>query len=186
MAKFPQSLTLNTSRCHLRIVSREDAPHTMAASRYPGFNDGMLWEPPQSEEELLPHYLDSLKAWDSDRAYGFTIEDKDGKFIGRCAIRREQTEGIWNLGFWTHPEQQGQGYMTEAVAALLHFGFTRLGAAQIIANHALWNKASERVLQKNGLRFLRFLQFGFFKNGQWVEENQHGITLDEWQMRQTS
>jgi RimJ/RimL family protein N-acetyltransferase len=36
-----------------------------------------------------------------------------------------------------HPEQQGKGYMTESVKAILELGFTTLGAERIEAFHAL-------------------------------------------------
>jgi RimJ/RimL family protein N-acetyltransferase len=42
--------------------------------------------------------------------------------------------------------------MTEAA---IEFGFETLGAARIESSYALWNKASQRRLEKIGLRIVR-------------------------------
>ena len=47
------------------------------------------------------------------------------------SIRKEKEEDVWNIGFWTHPSQQGKGYMSEAVEALIRFGFEQLNDRQL-------------------------------------------------------
>lgn len=179
--KFPTSKTLITPRCRLRYITKDDIPHIFKASQYPGFTDGMLWEPPLHEDDLIPHYESNLKAWAEDLAYCFTIEINDSaEFIGRIAIRKKEGNGLWDLGFWTHPEKQKKGYMSEAVQAVVGFGFQELRALRIVACHARWNKQSERVLKKNGMTFIEHIPEGFKKKGKWIDENMLGITLDEW------
>jgi len=70
--------------------------------------------------------------------------------------------------------------MTEALKGVLKFGFEELSAVKIEACHALWNKASEKVLKRNGMMFERYLEQGFKKNGQWVEENLLVINREKW------
>jgi ribosomal-protein-alanine N-acetyltransferase len=177
---LPKSLTLETPRLRLRIPALDDLPFVFSASRQPGFTDGMLWEPPQDESELIAPYQRGIKAWEEGTSYGFTIEDKiSGTFLGRISIRKTDQVDLWDIGFWTHPEQQGQGYMSEAVGAIIHFGFERLNAREIQACHALWNKASARVLEKNGMRFVRYIEKGFKKRGEWVAENLLAVSRDD-------
>jgi len=95
-------------------------------------------------------------------------------------IRSEETPGEWEIGFWTHPKFQSKGYMSEAIVLILDFGFTQLKASRIQACYALWNKASEAVLQKNSFEFIKYLPEGFFKDGKWVEENLVAISRDKW------
>ncbi len=71
--------------------------------------------------------------------------------------------------------------MSEVLTAIIHLGFGSLGATRIEACHALWNKASERILCKAGLRLIRHVPKGFKKNGEWVEENLLSITRMEWE-----
>ena len=144
----------------------------------------MHWEPPEKEEELLKPYENNVNAWAEDRAYCFTIENKATKaFIGRVSIRKQEEECTWDLGFWTHPEQQGNGYMTEVVRGIIDFGFGELKALKVVACHTTWNQASERVLRNNGMSFIRFIPEAFKKNGKWMEENLQGITVEEWKTK---
>ena len=183
--RFPREFTLETSRCRLRHVSEADMPHIFSATRVAGFNDGMRWDPPQDESELLTPYRQALQSWAEDRAYGFTIEEKStGRFIGRLSIRREAELDVWNIGFWTHPREQSHGYMSEAAQRIVDFGFKELGAVRIEARHAVWNRPSERVLRKLGMTLLENLPHGFQKRGRWVEENRLGITRSEWKSQQ--
>lgn len=96
---------IQTNRCVLRKVSREDIPHVFSASRVKGFTDGMLWEPPEYESDLVETFERSIARWEKGTDYSFTIEDKLSKsFIGRISIRKEDTEeNLWDVGFWTHP-----------------------------------------------------------------------------------
>ncbi len=143
----------------------------------------MLWEPPQSEQELYEPLQKNLQAWDSGLAYTFTIECANtGVFIGRISIRKNEARRVWNIGFWTHPEHQCKGYMTEAAKAILEFGFSVLGVERIEAYHALWNKGSEKVLTKIGMKFVDYIEQGFQKNGKWVEENLLAIEKEDWKV----
>lgn len=145
----------------------------------------MLWDPPNSEYELVAPYENNVKAWAEDSAYCFTIETKEPlAFVGRISIRKKEEKNLWDLGFWTHPKRQGKGYMSEAVQAVIGFGFLELQASRIVACHALWNKPSERVLKKSGMTFIKHIPEGYKKNGKWIEENLLGITRNEWNERE--
>lgn len=183
--KFPTSLVLTSDRCRLRYISRGDIPHIYAAAQYPGFTDGMMWEPPEAEEDLIPFHESNEKAWAEDSAYTFSIEhEQSGDFIGRISIRKQAEPQLWDLGFWTHPRHQEQGYMSEAVGRLLAFGFQQIGAQRIIATCAKWNKASRRVMEKNGMKFIRHTANEYEKNGQWISTDLLAITRSEWQQLQ--
>lgn len=167
----------------LRRISCDDIPFVFSASRHPGFCDGMRWSPPVTQEELLAPYEKNLSAWEAGTAYTFTIERKDtSALIGRIAIRCQEGN-CWNLGFWTHPDYQRLGYMTEAATAVLAFGFETLTARQIEAAHATWNIASRRVLQKIGMSFVRHVPQGFQKDGRWIAEDLLAISAVEWRKR---
>jgi ribosomal-protein-alanine N-acetyltransferase len=173
---------IQTNRCLLRIVSKEDIPHVFSASRVKGFTDGMLWEPPERESELEEAFERSIKRWEMGTAYSFTIEDKLSKsFIGRISIRKEDTEeNLWDIGFWTHPVHQNKGYMSEVLPPVIDFGFAQLNAENVQACHAKWNKASQAVLENAGMKFVRSNPEGFKKRGQWVEENILSISKSDW------
>ncbi len=100
--------------------------------------------------------------------------------VGIISIRKTDVEKVWDIGYWTHPALQGRGYMKEAARAVLDFGFERLEAVSIVAQYALWNIASERVLRALGMEFVEYLEKGFEKNGAWVKENKMGMSRVAW------
>ena len=180
---IPTTTIIETRRCALQRISRDDIPFVFSASRHAGFCDGMRWSPPATEQELLVPHEKNVAAWEAGTAYTFTIKLKDATMpVGRIAIRC-QGAGCWDLGFWTHPDYQGQGYMTEAAAAVLEFGFSTLSASKIEAAHAIWNMASRRVLMKIGMRLARHVPQGFQKDGKWIAEDVLAITATEWEKR---
>ena len=182
-----KSIVLESKNLRLRFPALEDLPFIFSATRTSGFNDGMLWDPPKSEEELIIPYHNGIKAWEEGKDFAFTIENNlTSDFLGRISIRKTKLDDRWNIGFWTHPDHQGKGIMTEAVQLILKFGFEQLEAKTIESCHALWNKASEKVLIRNGLKFEFYLEKGFMKKGKWVEEHLLSISRDEWLASQSS
>jgi [ribosomal protein S5]-alanine N-acetyltransferase len=116
---IPLDFTINTARSLLRCPSAADIPDIFLATRFAGFNDGMQWEPPDSIEELDQPLRDNLADWVAGTTYCLTIADPTtDRLIGRIGIRRTdagnpsryERANVWNLGFWTHPKYQGQGY----------------------------------------------------------------------------
>ena len=74
---LPINTIIETSRCKLRSTKKKDIPFIFSATRYKGFNDGMLWDAPKNEAELIATYEDGVtKAWYERQSYGFTICDK--------------------------------------------------------------------------------------------------------------
>jgi [ribosomal protein S5]-alanine N-acetyltransferase len=180
-SSIAKTFFIETERCLLRAPSQEDIPHIFSATRFTGFNDGMRWEAPATIEELNQPLQNNLLTWENGTAYTFTIVERHSQaFLGRICIRKDsQMKDVWNVGFWIHPTHQGQGYMTEAAQAVLKFGFTQLNAIRIEAGYVLWNKGSQRVLEKIGMKFLEYKPQGFQKQGQWVETNEMAITKEE-------
>ena len=178
---IPIDYTIKTKSYLLRCPNKEDIPRVFSASQHKGFNDGMLWDAPQDPSELLKPLENNIKAWKEGLGYSFTIcLQNSTQLLGRISIRKTDIENRWNVGFWTHPETQGKGLMTECLAAIVKFGFTKLDAITIEANHALWNHASRRVLEKNGFQLEKFIEKGFQKNGKWVSENRLILEYESW------
>ena len=174
-------IILKTDRCQLRQIKKEDIPFIFSATRYKGFNDGLLWDAPENETELIEGYEERVtKTWNEGKSYSFIICSKENnKALGGISISKD-SDRVWTTGFWLHPQEQGKGYMTESVRAILRLGFEVLGAEKIESFHAVWNHKSEKVLKKVGMQFVKYIPQGFMKKGQWVEENKLGITKEEW------
>ena len=62
-----------------------------------------------------------------------------------------------DLGFAFLPAYWGKGYAYEAAVAVLNFAKTDLGLERILATTRLDNVPSQKLLEKLGLRFERFI-----------------------------
>ncbi|MEL7122269.1 MAG: GNAT family protein [Bacteroidota bacterium] len=179
---LPLDLVLTTQNYRLRKTDETDIEFAFAASRFPGFNDGMQWDPPKAIAEMIALAQRNHKRWLDGYEFTFTIETvtKPYERLGRISIRKTDSTDIWNVGFWTHPNHHGKGIMTEALGKVIELGFTELDAIEVTSDYAIWNKASERVMVKNGLQLVEFMEKGFKKKGEWVAKNKYGIKRSEW------
>lgn len=159
---------LTTERCVLRKLSKDDADHVWSAAHTPGFTDGMTWDPPKHIDEVHAFTEKMLAEWDEGSRYVFTVETKDGAFVGRIEVHHDPAlpGKTWGLGYWIHPTRQGNGYATEASKEIIRFAFEDLDADSIVSSHADWNEASGKVLRKIGMKHTGFSDDRVFKHGQ--------------------
>lgn len=159
-----------TTRCRLRFPDEADIPHIWSASQTPGFNDGLAWKSPANISEIEAPLRKAQESWFSGDEYSWTIKLlANHDFIDWISIRKESEDREWSIGGWVHPANQGQGFATECVAAVLEFGFSRLGARVITAAHAAWNTASGHVLRRIGMEHVRTKPGKVEKNDEWFE-----------------
>lgn len=176
---------LRTDRLLLRARVFDDNAFVFEATRHPGFNDGMPWDPPLTIKEIEEKYYSIMTKWIDGEAYSFVIMDRKTDYrLGMVSIRKTGIPDAWDIGYWVHPENQRQGIMKEAAAEILKFGFERLGATSIQAKYAVWNIGSEKILKHIGMRQVEYLEKGFEKNGEWVKENRMEIRVEEWRSSQ--
>ena len=93
----------------------------------------------------------------------YVVEKSTLSPVGRASIRKGSRAGVWTFGYWVHPDYWGSGFAVEAARALIEFGFSHLGAAEITVGHAIWNHQSRRVVEKLSMRFVRENPCGFVK-----------------------
>lgn len=89
-----------------------------------------------------------LAAVAGEAVFAVTLE---GALIGVCGIdRREDTPEI---GYWLGVSYWGKGFATEAVRALIDYGFADLAHEALQAGALVSNPASRRVLEKCGFQW---------------------------------
>lgn len=146
---------LQTARCKLRRVSRDDVPHIWSASQHPGFTDGMTWEPPSDPSEIQLFINEAEEAWYRGDRFIWAVESlEDGSFIGlvETCLDPDLPGRTWGLGYWIHPMHWKKGYATESAQEVLRYTFNMLHADSVVSSHADWNSASGNVLRKIGMR----------------------------------
>jgi len=147
---------LETPRLVLREITPDDAHAILSIRgdiRVSRLNSG---QPMQSLDQALDLIETGRQAFADQRRidWGITLKDQPALgVIGRCGfnyiLQRDRRASIgYDLAF----AQWGNGIMTEAVRAMITFGFERLDLNRIEADAAAENIGSIRVLEKVGFK----------------------------------
>lgn len=85
--------------------------------------------------------------------YAVEIKPENHELVGYVGLKGIDYEhGEAELSFWLDRLQHGKGYVTEAAACLVSFGFQSLQLNRICAYHMSRNPASGKVLTKLGFQ----------------------------------
>ena len=116
--------------------------------------------------------------------YGFGIF-VGGSFAGEInvnSIHRGAHQSAY-VGYWIDRNLAGQGYMPEAVVAVLQFCFEQLLLHRVQISIIPRNTSSRRVVEKLAIRdegiAVRYLEI----NGVWEDHVRYAITSEEWAER---
>ena len=135
------------------------------------------WEPTWSVDALSRaafrrRLRQTALEWHEDGGYGFLIFRRDDDAllggVNLSNIRRGVAQSA-NLGYWIGEAYARQGYMTEALQALVLFVFDRLGLHRIEAACLPHNAASRALLLKVGFREEGYARQYLRINGSWQD-----------------
>ncbi|ABN58417.1 MULTISPECIES: GNAT family N-acetyltransferase [Methanoculleus] len=115
-------------------------------------------------------------------AFAVTLA-RDEVLIGGARLRIETAHARGELGFWVAKSCWGKGYATEAVRAVIEYGFCVLGLHRIHAMHFSRNPASGRVMEKCGMVHEAHLREHARKWGVFEDVEVWGILRDDWRER---
>lgn len=175
---------LETSRLRLRPPELPDAPAIQRSAAVREIADTMISLPhPYPDGEAERYIVQQQLEREAGDCVVFAIEQKvEGGFYGLVELRaidREHSQG--ELSFWLAVEAWGQGYMSEAVQAVVQYGFENLGLNRLYAYHMLRNPASGRLLGKSGFRQEGLLRQRVRKWGKFEDVALCAILRQEWQ-----
>jgi ribosomal-protein-alanine N-acetyltransferase len=133
------------------------------------------WEPRWAEDHLSRKAFTNRVYWsqrsiNSGTAVPLFLERRaDGALLGAITldnIRRGPAQS-GTLGYWTGQAYARQGYMEEAILAVLHHAFVRLDLSRIEAACLPENKASRGLLEKCGFKYEGVAQSYLQIDGRW-------------------
>ena len=114
----------------------------------------------RTREECASAIAAFERAW-VDRGFGLVAMElqASGRFIGFVglsvpAFLPEILPSV-EIGWRLAADQWGKGLATEGARATLEFGFGRVGLTRVVSIHQVGNGASERIMEKLGMRFER-------------------------------
>ena len=140
-----------------------------------------------SEERALAFIeeMASLQPGVPGEWFQFAVELKaSGLLIGDCTLKPDQEEPRQaEMGYTFARENQGKGYATEAVSALLDYAFGTLGLHRVCAFVICENVRSVALLERIGMRREGHFLQGFWHKGRWVDEYLYAVLESEWLSR---
>ena len=152
---------LHTERLLLRAFSGDDADALAGLWNEPQVARFMWDSRPVTMEAVREQIESSLANFEVHGFGHFTVHlGAVPGFIGFAGLRPIGTLPEVELLYALHPDYWGRGLATEAAHAVLRFGFTVGGLAEILAGADPPNVASFRVMQRLGMTFLRNAEVG--------------------------
>ncbi len=181
-----RGLRLERNRVYLRIPVHRDW-RSWAALRAESRDFLTPWEPTWAYDALTRGaFRRRLRMYKAEMRQGvtysfFVFRRVDDVLLGGVTLsnlRRGVAQSA-TLGYWIGAPHRRQGYMTEALAAVLNFAFSRIGLHRVEAACLPDNDASQRLLLKSGFREEGYAQEFLRINGRWQDHQLFAILLRE-------
>jgi RimJ/RimL family protein N-acetyltransferase len=87
------------------------------------------------------------------------------------------------IGYWISATYRNQGLMSNALQTFIRICFEEKRLYRLEANVFLANKASQKLLEKNGFKYEGTLRNAFVKDGQYKSSLIYSALRDEWLRR---
>ena len=145
---------LRTRRLLLRPIERSDIPAivSLAGAREVAATTANIPHP-YTENDAQSFLTNVEEEFRAGRSVTFAITLlAGGELRGAVGLVIAPELGHAELGYWMGVPYWGQGFATEAAGAVMAFGFETLRLNRIHASHFAGNVASQRVLEKIGMR----------------------------------
>jgi len=172
-----------SNRLLLRKLSSADIP-SLAKAADDALIAKMLGLPsPYTQEHAKQYVMISLQKWEEAKSYNLAIVSKDDPttILGMISLMDfDQPRYKAEVGYWMSAAGRSQGLMTEAVAILTDYAFTKLGLQRLEGRVDADNLASQTVLKKNGFTLEGNLRRRGFRGEKRFDEYWFGLLRSEW------
>lgn len=175
-------ILLETERLILRQFTESDGEQLFALDNDPDvmrfINGGTPTPLHVIQNDILPAFLHYDERFPT---YGFwaVVDKATAAWLGWVSLRpTDHDSAVLVLGYRFRKAAWGQGYATEAARALIDRAFAESDAQRVIATTYQDNLASQRVMQKLGMRFVR--AFRLAPEDLTKSDTHHTIEVDMW------
>lgn len=169
-----RKLKLETERLTLRPPAHADF-RAWSFLRHKSEAHLVPWEPAWSPDHLTRKSFTNRVYW-AQRSITqgsalplFMFRRSDQQILGAITMDniRRGPAMAGTLGYWTGVQFARQGYMREAISAVVHHAFTRLDLSRIEAACLPENAASRGLLESSGFKYEGVAQSYLQINGRW-------------------
>jgi ribosomal-protein-alanine N-acetyltransferase len=157
--------TLRTARLALRPFAADDAPVVQRLLGDRAVVEQTLTLPHPYPEGAAAEFIGRHAEWIAAGKHLVWAITMDSVIVGAMGLQVVAAHRRAEVGYWIARAQWGQGIATEALRAVLAYGFDVIGLHRIEAQHFKENPASGAVMRKAGMRHEGRLRGVVFRDG---------------------
>jgi RimJ/RimL family protein N-acetyltransferase len=153
------SAVISTARLTLRVIHTDDAPFYLELVNNPTWLAGIGDKGIRTLEAARDAIQSGPMAMQERLGYSLYVMQRteDGIPMGLCGLIKRDSLPDTDIGYAILPRYNGQGYTYEAAAAVLAHARDHIGLKRLLGITSPKNEASNYLLQKLGLRFVRVI-----------------------------
>ena len=151
--------TLETRRLQLRLPREDDLDNIYALGSSPRVMRFITLGRTQSRAEAEEDLQKRMATNGDPLGYWITERRDTGEFLGWMALKSLDNTPDIEIGYRFLESAWGKGYATEGGAKILDYAFLTLQIPEVVAVAIPENRASIRVMEKLGMRYLSDGQF---------------------------
>ena len=173
---------LVTPRLRLRKLTMRDAPDIFQYSRDPEVARHVLWDAHRSIGESRAYLRYMLRRYRGRECASWGIEYlPTGRVIGTIGFMWiQQDNSAAEVGYSLARDFWNRGIMTEALAAVIRYGFDEMDLNRIEAQHETTNPASGAVMRKCHMQKEGTLRSRLFNKGKYVDVDLYAILRSDF------
>jgi len=138
---------------------------------------------PLAVQEFVGWFLDHQAQKPRIKFQLAIVLKSNNQLIGNCGIRMDKANAFQaDIGYELDPKYWDHGYATEAVHAIVDFGFSTFDLHRVWAWCVADNVGSAHVLEKLGMHLEGHLRENEYYRGRWWDTLMYGILAEEWKM----
>lgn len=187
MLPLPQP-TLRTARLLLRSVRHADVDDLYSHINDRDIMRNTLNIPWPYQRSYAQDWVAETISTDSpDKGYRFVIcLPQDERLMGMISLHDLPLHHRAETGYWIGRPYWNQGYMTEALKAVIDFAFHHTALRRVQAAHFTYNPQSGRVMAKAGMRCEGTLRQYLSKGDEQLDLVMWAITRLDWLTQQVN
>ena len=152
---------LETERLILRPITPDDAEAAFVWLSDEKVNKFMPYNLYKNTDEVL-RWINAILPDDNNFHWGFVLKENN-LLIGSGSIGPHKgNPDEWGFGYNIRSDYWNKGLTTEATKSMIEFAYKEHGIKDFVADHAVDNPASGRVMEKCGLVFDHYDEYQTF------------------------
>jgi len=173
---------LGTPRLRLRKLTMRDAGDIYRYSRDPEVARHVLWDAHRSIGDSRAYLRYMIRRYHAHEPASWGIEyTATGEIIGTIGFMWiQQDNASAEVGYSLSRNYWNRGLMTEALAAVIQYGFDGMSLNRIEAQHETTNPASGAVMRKCHMQKEGTLRSRLFNKGKYVDVDLYAILRSDF------